>query len=87
MIAILLTVQSFAFLFWAIEMFRVLFHLRAMAEAETGQVFSGPVTSLRMVRGWLKDPARRGQRIRLLALTVLLFALNVAFALVRSTSG
>ena len=87
MIPILMTAQSLVFLLWAIEMFRVLFHLRAMGEAETGQTFSGPVTFLRMVRGWLNDPTRRLQRLRLLVLTLVLFALIGMLAFAGSTAA
>lgn len=72
--------HSGCFALWAIQMFRVLFHLRARDEAKTGQYLGGPVTFLRSFRNWLSDPAVRTERFILALLTMVLLLSIVTFA-------
>lgn len=70
---LLLILQSALFGLWTIQMFVSLFRLRARAAAELGVMFPGPLRTLRYWGIWLRDPATRGERLRLLVLTLALF--------------
>lgn len=72
-----LIAEGLAFAVWAYAMFRALFAVRALAAAESGSPFPGPISFLRGVRLWLTDPAWRGGR-RLLAWASLALALAMA---------
>ena len=80
MIVVILAAQAIVFLWWAYEAFRALFDLRARAEEETGQVFPGPLALIRMAGQWMRDPGTRRRRMRLLALTAVLFGSSLASA-------
>lgn len=76
----LLVAQGVVFLLWTVQIFAVLFHIRARAQKVTGQVFPGPLTALRMMAEWGTDPDQRGPRLRLIVLTLLLLAISAIWA-------
>lgn len=76
----LLVAQGVVFLLWTVQIFAVLFHVRARAQKATGQVFPGPLAALRMMAEWGTDPAQRGPRLRLIVLTLLLLAISAIWA-------
>ncbi len=76
-----LAAQGTVFLVWTIEAFRALFGMRRIAVAATGKTFPGPFASLDAMGVWFRDPAERGRRIRLLTLTVLLFAISFLWSM------
>jgi len=80
-----LVAQGIVFLLWAIEAFRTLFGLRKRAAATTGRQFPGPLSFVGAVSTWLRDPAERSRRWRLLGLTVVLLALTLIWS--QSHSG
>jgi hypothetical protein len=79
----LLILEGLVFALWAFLMFRSLFRLRARAARETGSAFPGPFATLRAVGDWLRDPATKSDRMTLLAVTLVLFAIIAIFTLTR----
>lgn len=79
---IILGVQAALFIAWAVEAFRILFHLTRRGRATSGKLYPGPVTFVTAASGWLGDPAFVAQRWRFLILTVLVLGLSVAVFLV-----
>ncbi len=73
-------VQGVVFLLWTVQIFAVLFHVRARAQKVTGQVFPGPLMALRTMAEWGIDPGQRGPRLRLIVLTLLLLAISAIWA-------
>lgn len=81
-----LTIQAITFALWAFTAFRILFHLRRRGVAMTGSAFPGPLTFLRAVRDWLRDPAERAWRLRLAILTLLMLGLSIGFYTLTASS-
>jgi hypothetical protein len=78
----LLGVQGVVFVLWSIHAFRCLFKLRARVVAETGNVWPGPRVALRSFGRFAVAPEYQHDRRILIGLTVVLFALIGAVALV-----
>jgi hypothetical protein len=78
----LLGAQGVVFVLWTVHAFRCLFKLRAQVVAETGILWPGPRVALRSFRRFAVAPAYRRDRQILIGLTVILFALIGAVALV-----
>jgi hypothetical protein len=79
----LLILEGLVFSLWAFLMFRSLFRLRARAVKATGSQYPGPIAFLRAIGDWLGDPEAKRERMMLLAVTLLLFAIIATFALTR----
>lgn len=77
----LLIVQAVVFLVWTVLMFRTLFLLTRRARKDTGQALPGPLASLTQWRYWLTSQEDRRARMTLGLVTLLLFALIFAFAM------
>lgn len=78
----LLGLQGMVFVLWSIHAFRCLFKLRAQVVAETGILWPGPRVALRSFSRFAVAPEFRRDRQILLGLTVVLFGLIGAVALV-----
>lgn len=83
----ILGLQGVAFVAWTIQMFRCLFRLRARAVAESGSQWPGPIVTLRSFRAFVTEPEYQRDRRILAVLTVLLFVLIGAVALVSGQSA
>lgn len=79
---VLLGVQGAVFVLWSIHAFRCLFKLRAQVVAETGNVWPGPRVALRSFGRFAVASEYQHDRRILIGLTVILFALIGAVALV-----
>jgi hypothetical protein len=73
----LLIVQGAVSLGWAFTAFRVLFHLWRRSAQRAGTFVAGPVTFVRSVGDWLRDPAERRWRWALFGLTVAVMGLSI----------
>ncbi|WP_373354945.1 hypothetical protein [Pseudoroseicyclus sp. CXY001] len=71
----LMAALGLVFLLWTVTMFQWVFRLRALAVEQTGQLWPGPFAVGRALAAWADDPAERGLKMRLVGLTLLLFAL------------
>ncbi|MGO4908308.1 hypothetical protein ACEN2J_08260 [Pseudorhodobacter sp. W20_MBD10_FR17] len=78
----LLGVQGVVFVLWTVHAFRCLFKLRAQVVAETGNLWPGPKVALRSFGRFAVAPGYQRDRRILIGLTVILFALIGAVALV-----
>ncbi len=76
MMVALLALQGMVFLLWTVTAFRILYHLWRQSAARTGTALAGPVTFVRTIGDWLRDPAERGWRWALLGLTVAVMGLS-----------
>lgn len=86
MIPALLILQGLVFALWAFTAFRILFHWRRKGAEMTGHPFQGPLTLIAVIRSWLRDPAERVWRWRLLLLTIALLGLSVGFYIASGTA-
>lgn len=77
MTAALLIVQGAVFLGWVLAVFRVLFHLWRRSAQRSGAFAAGPVTFVRSVGDWLRDPAERRWCWALFGLTVAVLGLSI----------
>lgn len=68
------------FLMWAIAMFSTLFGMRRRAMERTGKGWPGPIDTLKEWGIWLRDPAFRAERNRLLLMTVCVLSLSALTA-------
>lgn len=80
---VLLGIQGIVFAVWGFWAFRSLFRLRARAVAETGRGLPGMGATLRAFRAFLVLPEYRREKVVLLLLTALLWALPLVFAAMR----
>lgn len=78
----LLGVQGAVFVLWAIHVFRCLFKLRARAVATSGSAWPGLAATLRSFGAFGTAPEYQRDRRIMTGLTVLLFGLIGAVALV-----
>ncbi|NNE51203.1 MAG: hypothetical protein HKN30_02250 [Sulfitobacter sp.] len=79
---ILSLVASFVvFLMWAHAVFRVLFAMRHRMVERTGKRFPGPFDTLREWGYWLREPAYKAERRRLLFMTLSVFVLSMLIPL------
>lgn len=78
----LLGVQGVAFVLWTIQAFRCLFKLRARAVAESGSPWPGARATVRSFGAFVTAAEYQRDRRILLGLTVILFGLIGAVALV-----
>jgi hypothetical protein len=82
----ILGIQSIVFAVWGYWAFRCLFLIRARAVKETGLILPGMGATLRAFRAFAVLPEHRRDKVILLLLTALLWALIAVFGLVRATA-
>ncbi|WP_108483481.1 hypothetical protein [Oceaniglobus ichthyenteri] len=82
--ALFLILQGGVFLLWAVLAFRWLFAMRAEAVARSGRAFPGFSTQIAVFRKGLSHARYHRQRVRLIWLSAILFALSVVAPFVRS---
>ncbi|NDU99554.1 hypothetical protein [Pseudoroseicyclus tamaricis] len=84
---VLMILEGLAFLAWAATMFQAVFRIRSRAVAQTRHLWPGPSAIRPALSAWARDPAERGLKLRLLVLTILLFALIAAAGLTRAAGA
>ncbi|MGZ9812600.1 hypothetical protein ACXN5S_19220 [Pseudoroseicyclus sp. H15] len=78
---VLLILEGLVFFAWAASMFQAAFRIRTRAVEQTRQLWPGPRAVGPALAAWARDPSQRGLKLRVVVLTILLFALIAAAGL------